>query len=165
MYGFRIAHSLNEMSTFPRSRTDVIPTVQDLFLRLFLHSHGAGPRPPFPRCRTPVIPKMEESFLQSDSHLQQRSQVIPKMEESFLQGDSNLQQRQANLGIELSKINDVVSLERCKNNSALERLENRLKELGSEQDEKVLRCQKSLQQQMEYVSRLVLARGAGSGAV
>lgn len=89
-------------------------------------------------------------------------QVIPKMEDSFLKGDSQLQDRQSNLGIEISKLNDIMAVERCKNNSAFDRLEGRIKEQNLEFDEKILRCQKSLQQQMEYVSRLVITRGVSA---
>jgi len=106
---------------------------------------------------------LESKIEQLNSDMDTVLQVIPKMEDSFIKGDAQLQERQSALGVELSKLNDIIAVERCKSNSSTERIEARMKELSMEFDEKILRCQKSLQQQMEYVSRLVITRGPSLG--
>merc|ERR1712167_424888 len=84
---------------------------------------------------------------------------IPKMEDSYVKGDNMLQERASSLGIEIAKFHDVLAVDRCKNFSSFDRLEGKMRELQLEFEDKIARSQRSLQQQMEYVSRLVITRG------
>ncbi|CAD7937866.1 unnamed protein product [Amoebophrya sp. A25] len=107
---------------------------------------------------------LESKVDQLSSDMDTVLQVIPKIEDSYLKGDRQLADRQNTLGGEVSKLHDMLAVERTKSNNACDRLDSRMKEISLEFDEKILRCQKSLQQQMEYVSRLVIARGGTSGS-
>ena len=85
-------------------------------------------------------------------------QVIPKLEDSFLQGDKDLRDRCSMLQSEITKLNDMISNDRKNTHQNMERLEKRIAEGLSSQDEKITRIQKSLQQQIEYVGKLAMSR-------
>ncbi|CAD7936843.1 unnamed protein product [Amoebophrya sp. A120] len=106
---------------------------------------------------------LESKVDQLNSDMDTVLQVIPKIEDSFLKGDRLLNERQNAFGTEMSKINDLLVLQQSKQESNFEKLEQRFRDMNLEFDEKILRCQKSLQQQMEYVSRLVLVTKSGGG--
>lgn len=85
------------------------------------------------------------------------------MEDSYLKADQALNERCNGMALEIGKISDMLAADRNKNNATVDRLEKRISDANIAADEKVQRCGKSLQQQIEYVSKLIMTRQSGMG--